>query len=98
MPNLKRFATFLLILAAFSLSCTKLDRKAGNEGGLPIISLNQSDSIPLDWGKLVSTTISPDDARLVLLWFQNEKGDIHLASYQMAQNKLTATAAVIRRD
>ena len=98
MSNLKRIGVFLLILAAFQLSCTKLQRAPGQAGSLPILSLSQPDSIPADWGKLVSTTISPDHAMLVLLWFQNEQGDIHLASYDMSQNKLTATATAIRRD
>jgi hypothetical protein len=97
MSNLRKLGTILMILVVFQLSCTKLEQKPAKEGALPIISLNQTNSIPSDWGKLISTTISPDSPRLVLLWFQDEKGDIHLASYDMRQNKLSPDAAVIRR-
>ena len=96
MSNLRKLGTILMVLVVFQLSCTKL-KQAPTEGALPIIGLNQTNSIPSDWGKLISTTISPDSPRLVLLWFQDEKGDIHLASYNMGQNKLSADAAVIRR-
>ena len=98
MSNLRKFGTFIMILVVFQLSCTKLRPKPTEEGTLPVTSLNQTNSIPSDWGKLISTTISPDFTYLVLLWFQDEKGDIHLASYDMRKNKLLPDAIVIRRQ
>lgn len=95
---LKRFGALLLVFAAFQLSCSKLDRGPGKEGTLPIITLNKSDSIPLEWGKLISTTNSPDSPNLVLLWFQNDGGDIHLASYFIRENRLSMNTTVIHRD
>ena len=97
MSNLGKLGTTIVILVVFQLSCTKLEQKPAKEGALPTISLNQTNSIPSDWGKLISTTVSPDSPGLVLLWFQDEKGDIHLASYDMRQNRLSPDAAVIRR-
>ncbi len=98
MSNLRKLGTIIMILVVFQLSCTKLQQEpAQKEGALPILRLDQTNSIPSDWGKLISTTISPDMPRVVLLWFQDEKGDIHLASYNMRQNKISPNAVVIRR-
>ena len=96
MSNFRKLGTILMILVVFQLSCTKL-KTTPTEGAVPIIALNQTNSIPSVWGKLISTTISPDIPRLVLLWFQDEKGDIYLASFDMRQNKLSPNASVIRR-
>jgi hypothetical protein len=99
MSVFKKLGAFLLILAAFQLSCTKLQRQPNEEGALPVVRLSQPNSIPSDWGKLVSTTVSSDTSPSVMfLWFQNESGDIHLVSYDVSKNKLNLDAAVIARN
>ena len=98
MSKILKLGSLFFMLAIFLTSCAKLPQTPAKEGALPMESLAQTNSIPADWGKLVSVTISPDFPRQVQLWFQDEKGDIHLAFYEMAQNKLSPDAIVFRRN
>lgn len=97
MSFLGKIANVLVILLVLQLSCTKYPR-APAEGALPAIDLVQTDSIPSEWGKLVSVAISPDFPRRVQLWFQDENGDIRLAFYEMNQRKLAPKVVVFSRS
>ena len=96
MPNVSKIGKFFMILVVLQLSCTKLQTPA-KEGALPMERLIQTNSIPSEWGKLISVAISPDFPRRVQLWLQDEKGNIHLAFYDMVQNRLSPDAIVFRR-
>jgi len=98
MPNLIKLGAPLLILALVQPSCTKIPQTPAAEGALPTIDVVQADSIPSDWGKLVSVTISPDFPRRVQLWFQDEKNVIRLVFYDMPQRRLAPKAVVFNRS
>ena len=98
MSRIIKIGSLFLVLAIFLPSCTKLPQGLPDkEGSLPKETLAQNQSIPSQWGKLVSVAISPDFPRMTQLWFQNEEGDIHLAFYDLRQNRLFTEAVVIRR-
>jgi len=93
-----RMGGVLLIGFIFLASCAKLPPTPAKEGALPVEKLAQTNSVPADWGRLTSATISPDFPRQVQLWFQNDQGEIRLVFYDMPQNKLMAEAIVLRRN
>jgi len=97
MSNLAKLGTILVILTVLQPSCTKIQQPLEKAGALPTENLAQTNSIPSDWGKLISVAISPDFPRIAQLWFQDEKGDIRLVFYNTNQNKLVPTAVVFRR-
>lgn len=97
MSNLRKLGKIIMILVVLQLSCTKFPQTPAKEGALPLERLTQSNSIPSDWGKLISVAIPPDHPRQVQLWFQDEKGNIHLAFYDMDQNRLSPDAVVFSR-
>ena len=97
MPNLARLGKLIVILIVLQLSCTKIQRPFGKAGGFPTETLAQTNSLPSEFGKLVSVVVSPDFPRTAQLWFQDEKGDVRLVFYDMNQNKLGPSAVVFRR-
>lgn len=97
MSNIIKLGKVIVILLVLQLSCTKFPQPPATEGALPTIDIVQTDSIPSEWGKLVSVAISPDFPRRVQLWFQDEKGEIHLAFYDMSQRKLAPKVVVFHR-
>lgn len=98
MTKIINYGKVLTIALVLQLSCTKIPQSPATEGALPTIDIVQTNSIPSEWGKLVSVVISPDFPRRVQLWFQNEKGDIYLAFYEMSQRKLAPKAVVFSRQ
>ena len=97
MSNLTKLGKIIVILAVLQLSCAKVQQPFAKAGGLPTENLTQTNSLPSDWGKLISVAVSPDFPRTVQLWFQDEKGDVRLVFYDMNQNKLGPSAVVFRR-
>jgi len=98
MSNHTKPCLVALVLIFLHLSCTKLpQRQAAKEGDIAIERLTQANSIPSEWGKLVSVTNQPDIPSSVLLWFQDEKGDIHCVSFEINQKRLSLTAWLIPR-
>jgi hypothetical protein len=98
MSNTTKLISVIVFLLVLQLSCTKLPQGlATTEGSFPTEKVIQTNSIPPEWGKLISVAISPDFPRVSQLWFQDEKGDIHLAFYDLSQNKLSPNVVVLRR-
>lgn len=98
MPIFNKMTKVLLVLLVLQLSCTKYPPAPGEEGALAVIDLVQRDSIPAEWGPLISVVISPDFPRRVQLWFQDESGNIRLAFYEMNQRKLAPKVVVFGRS
>jgi hypothetical protein len=98
MPNQKKLGAICLVVLALQLSCTRIPQSPLKEGALRTIKLGQNDSIPSDWGKLTSAVIAPDFPSQVQLWFQDEKGEIHMAVYDSVQGKLGPIAKVLPRN
>jgi hypothetical protein len=98
MSNLTKLCLIVVVLVVLQLSCTRLPQKQPvQEGSVATEKLTQTNSIPSDWGKLISVVIPPDSPNLAQLWFQDEKGDIHMAGYNMVQNRLTTNARLFPR-
>jgi hypothetical protein len=98
MSNLKKLCLIVVVLVVLQLSCTKLPQKQPvSEGTIATEKLTQTNSIPSDWGKLISVVIR-SDSQWALLWFQNEKGDIHLLGYNVVENRLAADAKLFPRN
>jgi hypothetical protein len=98
MVNISKLVTIALLVLVVQISCTKLPQAPSKEGALATIDVADATTIPREWGNLVSVVISPDFPRRVQLWFQNEKGDIHLAFYEMQQRKLAPKGVVFPRS
>jgi len=81
-----------------SVSCTQMPEWAPpGEGNIAFEKLPEKDSIPLKWGKLVSTNIDPNASYLCHLWFQDENGSLRMADYDYRTNKLSLNARLITR-
>jgi len=93
--------TLCLLVAFFVLinfSCTKLtEEKPVIEGEITVEELPYKDSIPANWGKLISVSSSPDVSRWVQLWFEDESGNIRMVAYNIIQNRMASQARVFRR-
>lgn len=87
----------LLVTALLVITCAKLPPTPAKTGTLMAEKISETDSVPDAWGKLISATISSDFPRQVQLWFQDEKGEIRLAFYDMPQNRLMPEVLIIRR-
>ena len=98
MSNLTKLGKAILLVLLIQISCTKLPQAPKGEGAFATVDIIQTNSIPAEWGKLVSATVSPDFPRRVQLWFQNEAGEIHLAFYEMPQRQLAPKAVMIPRS
>ena len=93
-----RTGRFLLagVLVLLALSCAKLPEPASppKEG---FAQLPDGTTIPSDWGNLVSTSSVPLYQDLVQLWFQDEKGMIHMVVYNLRTNQLNLESRMIPR-
>jgi hypothetical protein len=96
MSNRSKIFTIVLALLVLHLSCTTLPQKqAPKEGDVAIEILTQTNSIPADWGKLISVVNQLDSPSNVQLWFQGEKGDVHFVIYDVNHNRLSQNARLI---
>jgi hypothetical protein len=78
------------------LSCTRIE--APPQGvSLGTEKLPGLDSIPLEWGKLVSVSTTPIYQGTFQLWFQEENGRIRMVPYTPRGRYLTPNAVVIPR-
>lgn len=80
------------------ISCTRIS-EAPNQKTVQLGAekLPALDSIPLEWGKLVSVTTTPRYQDLYQLWFQDENGKIRVAGFDIKDSRLIPVATVIPR-
>ena len=96
MSNRSRLFVIATALIVLHLSCVKLPQKQpAKEGDVAVERLTQTNSIPSDWGKLISVVNQLDSPNRVQLWFQGEKGDIHLVVYDINHSRLISYARLI---
>jgi hypothetical protein len=77
------------------LACAKLPEKAqGAPGGPTAEAVRSSDSIPLQWGRLVSVT---GELPAQKLWFQNDAGELRMVSFDYDAMRFDSLALVIHR-
>lgn len=95
-----RFLVCLVVFAVliFSVSCTRLGEPGPGEQNLALQELTQPDSIPANWGKLVSVSSIPAAGKWVQLWFQNDEGIIRVVTYNVGDNYLSSQARIIHRN
>ncbi len=96
---LYRTGAYLLVAALVlaAASCTELRRTTPREG--PAVTIEQtpySNSVPLEWGQLISVTADPTWPAATL-WFQNEAGEVRLVGYHHESRRLVDSVAVIGR-
>jgi hypothetical protein len=87
----------LLALVLLPMSCTKLPQWEGEQGNIAIEKLPQVDSIPLQWGKLVSVTNLGAVAHELELWFEDDKGTLRMVVYDVRANRLYQNCRLIPR-
>ena len=86
------------ILVLINLSCAKLTKeKPAEVGEVAVEELPYKDSIPSNWGKLVTVSSAPGIDHWVQLWFEDEEGNIRMVAYNIVQNRLSSQAKVFRR-
>ena len=98
MSNATKLISVIVFLLFLQLSCTKLPQEpAGAEGSFPTEKVIQTNSIPHEWGKLISVTIPPNFPSGAQLWFQDDKGNIRVAFYDGSLSKFSPDVLVFRR-
>jgi hypothetical protein len=97
MLKLTKLCLIVVVLVVLQLSCTRLPQNQPvNEGPVAIEKLTQTNSIPSDWGKLISV-VTLSDTPWAQLWFQDENGDIHMVGYNVLENRLATNARLLPR-
>ena len=98
MSNTTKLISVIVFLLVLQLSCTKLPQApAETQGPFPTEKAIYTNSIPHEWGKLISVATSPDYPSGFVLWFEDEKGNIRVASYNGKLNKFSPNVLVISR-
>lgn len=87
----------VLLLPAFS--CSRLPKQAEEKGApLAFVQLPGTDSIPADWGKLVSVTTTPTYPGWFQLWFQDDSGKVRMVAFDVQNSHLNSNVVVIPRS
>jgi len=90
----------ILALLSLSWSCTKIRESEWGKpgkGNVAFETLPATDSVPLNWGKLVSVSSSPNLPYAFQLWFQDEQGNLRMVLFDMHANILWKDARFIPR-
>jgi hypothetical protein len=95
-----RFSACFIMFAVLivSASCAKVGEPGPGEQKSVLENLTKPDSIPANWGKLVSVSSSPGLEYWVQLWFQDDEGTIRVVRYNVRDNFLSSKASVIPRN
>jgi hypothetical protein len=98
MLSLVQKCLVVMVLVLLPLSCTKIDEQApAGQGNVAIETLPVKNSIPLEWGNLVSVTVTPEAGAFFQLWFQDEQGNLRLVLYHARTNSLMDIVRFIPR-
>jgi len=88
----------VMLLVLLPLSCTKIGEEVPTgQGNVAIETLSGKNSIPLEWGNLVSVTVTPEAGAFFQLWFQDEQGNLRLVLYHARTNSLMDIVRFIPR-
>ncbi len=69
--NRKRWIIALVGATALAwVACQRLPERTLVQGDLPFVTLEATDSIPLEYGELVAVTPSPSHQYHAVLWFE----------------------------
>ncbi|MFA4948299.1 MAG: hypothetical protein WC674_07315 [Candidatus Krumholzibacteriia bacterium] len=90
------FLVVVLLLPAFS--CARLPEKPAQEGvTVGSEQLPALNSIPAEWGKLVSVTTNPAYPGWFQLWFEDETNTVRMATFNFRTKQLDPDAMVLPR-
>ena len=89
---------FVVVFLFPVISCTRLD-KGPPKGTVSLATekLPALDSIPLEWGKLVSVSTTPIYEGIFQLWFQDENGKVRMVPFDIQNSRLISHAVVVPR-
>ena len=81
------------------ISCTRLKDESPPKGMVLLgrEKLPALDSVPLEWGKLVSVSTTPIFEGILQLWFQDENGKVRMVAIDIANRSLMPNAIVVPR-
>jgi len=98
MLHRKAICLLVVVLLFPIISCTRLD-EAPPKGtvSLGTEKLPALDSVPLEWGKLVSVSATPIYGDILQLWFQDENGKIRMVPFNIRNRCLVDNAVVVPR-
>jgi hypothetical protein len=89
---------FIAMLIVPAFSCTKLQDNSVPAGpALVNEQLPALDSIPTQWGKLVSVTTNPAYPGWFQLWFEDDTSTVRMVAFNHKTNKLDTKVVVIPR-
>ena len=87
-----------IVLILLTLSCAKLPEAPTIEkGDLIKESVPHVDSIPFEWGPLVSVSSVPQFPTWVQLWCQDKEGNIRMLPYNIRTNKFWNEFTLVKR-
>jgi hypothetical protein len=90
-------AVFLpLAFAACGPTQTGALRAEGGED-VPLETL-ASNQVPRSWGRLVSVTMDPINPTGVVLWFEDDAGQVRMIGFDRAEHRLWKDGRIIRRS
>src|SRR4030042_4235682 len=90
----KTICLLVIVLLLSILSCTRLE-VAPKGGPVGTEKLPTLDSIPLEWGKLVSVSAHASYEGYFQLWFQDENGKIRMVRFSLKERSLVPEAVVV---
>ena len=90
---------FLLLFGLLILpSCQRLDQSSVTQKGeLTVIELSDLNGIPLEYGSLISVTVSPEYPRWAQLWFQDDSKTIRVVRVSWEENRINQDVLIIHR-
>ncbi len=92
MPKVLGPVGILILLIALGISC---------ESTTPVVDMSvvsQLQSIPAEYGALVSVTTLPEYSNWMQLWFQDDQGTIRMVRVQFISNLIHNDVVVIARN
>jgi hypothetical protein len=88
----------VVILLVPAFSCSRLPEKSAPAGpALTSEQLPAMDSVPPEWGRLVSVTTNPAYPGWFQLWFEDEASTVRMVAFNHRTGKLDASVVVIPR-
>jgi len=94
-----RTGVFLVagVLVLLSLSCTRLPEQTTLPQG-SMVQLPDVNTIPSDWGNLVSVSSPEYSQPWIQLWFQDEKGTLRMLTYNLGTQQISRDCRMIPRN
>ncbi len=87
---LRRAAIYFVVIASVLLtfSCARLlEEPTPEKGAVAKEATPNVDSIPTQWGNLISVITVAEHPSWVQLWFQDDKGHVRMVPYSIRSNK-----------